>query len=75
MSKLLITFPTSRAAIKGEKSCLLAELKVTVVTVPEAISAECGMALECSKELREDITKILESNNIEYKIYDRSTKI
>ncbi len=75
MSKLLITFLTSRAAIKAEKRCLSAELKVTVVTVPEEISAECGMALECNVELKDKITQILESNNIEYKIYDRSTKI
>ncbi len=75
MSKLLITFLTSRAAIKAEKICLSAELKVTVVTVPEEISAECGMALECSRELKESVTKVLESNNIEYKIYDRSTQI
>lgn len=75
MNKLLITFLTSRAAIKAEKACLAAEIKVTVVTVPEEISAQCGMALECNIKLKDSISQILESNNIEYKIYDRSTKI
>jgi len=44
-AKVLLTFPNTRTAIAAEKALLAAGLSPTVMPMPEALSAQCGIVL------------------------------
>ena len=44
----LFTFPSTRAAIAGEKALLAAGISAMVMPMPEALSADCGIVLRVS---------------------------
>lgn len=66
MSRLLITFPGSAAAMEAE---LLAEdrgLAVRLIPLPTILSAGCGLALLADLALQADVCSLLAEKNIPY---------
>ena len=45
MDEMILTFPSTRNAIAGEKALLQAGLDARVMPMPEALSHQCGICL------------------------------
>ena len=61
----VVTFHSTTHAIRSEKACKKAGLKVSLIPVPRHISSDCGVCLRFSAHDRECIIALLESNRIE----------
>lgn len=68
-SKIAV-FRTTRAVIKADAACKEAGIEVRVVTVPPAISSECGMCLQIAEPLLGNFIKLMDSLSIEMYLYD-----
>lgn len=55
--RLIVTFPTTTAAIAMEKLCREQGLPGRLIPVPRAISASCGMAWCAPTEAREALER------------------
>ena len=58
--RLIVTFPTTTAAIAMEKVCRAQALPGRLIPVPRCISASCGMAWCAPPEAREALEKAVE---------------
>lgn len=66
MSRLLVTFPGSSAAMEAE---LLAEdrgLAVRLIPLPTTLSAGCGLALLADLHLQADVCSLLAEKHIPF---------
>jgi Protein of unknown function (DUF3343) len=52
MTKVIVVFGSTRAAIRAERACLAAGLTCQAIPVPLDISAGCGIALEIREQDR-----------------------
>jgi Protein of unknown function (DUF3343) len=50
MTKMIVVFGSTRAAIRAERACLAAGLTCQAIPVPRDISAGCGIALEIREQ-------------------------
>lgn len=66
---MIAVFKNARGVIRGEALCRGIALQVTVVTVPEAISSECGMCLRVSDVDCAEFEVLMVENNVEFKIF------
>lgn len=64
--RLYVTFYTFSEAMATEAACKKKELKGKLVSVPRKLSAGCGVAWECDIELKEEISRLLEEEDIEF---------
>lgn len=62
--KLVITFPTTTAAMTMEAACGTG--KGRLIPIPREISGGCGLAWCAEPELDEALTGIMKENNISY---------
>lgn len=51
MTRLVVLFQTTRAAIKAEKICQENNIQCKAIPVPRGISSNCGIALELDPSL------------------------
>ncbi len=65
-NKLIITFPTTTAAIAWERVCKAEELPGRLIPVPPHIKAGCGLAWLTIAEYREHILKGTREFDLEY---------
>ena len=64
--KLYVTFYTFSEAMATETACKREKLSGRLISIPRKLSAGCGVAWECSPELKSHITKLLEEEDIEF---------
>ena len=62
--EILFTFPSTRAAIAGERALLAAGLAAKVMPMPETLSAQCGIVLRLPPDELEAGKHALEAANI-----------
>lgn len=63
----LITFLSTREVIKAEAVLAAATIKVRVVPLPVAMTAQCGLGLEIEDDEMAQVDDILKDNDITYK--------
>lgn len=66
----IAVFQNIRAVIRAEKLCREADMKVTVMPLPEHLSSECGMCLKIDSEYTE-FEKLMHEAAIEIVTYDK----
>jgi len=66
----IAVFRTTRAVIKADAACKETGVPVRVIAVPPNISSDCGMCLQITENQISDFISLMESLNIEIKIYD-----
>ncbi len=64
--RLIVTFPNTHAALAAEKAIEESSLQARIIPVPVEITAECGLALSMSPELKEDFSLLAESQKLTY---------
>ena len=57
---LVITFPTTSAAMEAESFCLARQLPGRMIPVPREITAGCGLAWRAPPEAEEALARALE---------------
>jgi len=72
MSYKIIIFQSTHHVLKAEKILEKEGFKFDIIPTPKQFSSDCGMSIrvDVQKSNIEDITKILEANNLKYKLYD-----
>lgn len=60
----IFTFHTMHFAMKAQKAFKDAQILYETTPVPKEISADCGICLRTSLEVREEAYKILDRNNV-----------
>lgn len=71
----IVTFPSTHAAMKGERAVSNANLKATVIPVPRYITADCGIALRFSRDILDDVKKALEESGVAVKgVYEEQIR-
>lgn len=68
-TEILVSFETTQSAIFAEKLTMEAGIKVSIMPLPSAIKAECGMCLRMQEENLEQAEALLQRNAILYKKY------
>ena len=62
--KLVITFPSTTAAMAMEQACREAGAPGRLIPVPQALSAGCGMAWMAPPEAQEALERLARSRQI-----------
>ncbi len=65
-TKLYVLFYTFAEAMATEAACGREGLSGKLVSVPRKLSAGCGVSWECAPELKEEVTGLLEREDIEW---------
>ncbi len=69
--KVIITFSSTSESLKMEKICRKNGIKGRLIPVPREISAGCGMAWSSEVDLKDELLKIIDNNNIKIeKMYE-----
>ncbi|MCK5547515.1 MAG: DUF3343 domain-containing protein [Thermoplasmata archaeon] len=63
--RLIITFPSTHAALEAERSAKSAEISVRMIPLPREISADCNMGMEAPIEEMHSLKALLEGKGIE----------
>lgn len=63
--KLIITFHTTSEAIAMERVCEKEQIKGRLIPVPREISAGCGLAWCCQRELRDRVGALMAEYKLE----------
>ncbi len=63
----LLTFANSHLVLKAEKSLESENMDIKVIPLPSEISAGCGLSIMCDLDVISTCTKILDTNEIQYK--------
>ncbi|SDF60784.1 DUF3343 domain-containing protein [Sporomusa acidovorans] len=62
--KLVITFPTTTAAMAMEAACESGQGRL--IPIPREISGSCGLAWCAEPHLEDILLRVMDRNNIEY---------
>ena len=62
--RVILTFPTTTAAIAMEKACMNCGAPGRLIPVPREITAGCGMAWAAAPEEKELLLAVAEKNGI-----------
>lgn len=65
-TKLYLTFYTTADSMATESVCKKNNLEGKLVAVPRVLSAGCGIAWECSPDLKDILLEILKKEDIEW---------
>ena len=69
--KVIITFSSTSESLKMEKICRKNSIKGRLIPDPREISAGCGMAWSSEVDLKDELLKIIDNNNIKIeKMYE-----
>lgn len=68
--KNIIVFDSVHFTIKAEKLLKAKNLNFLIITTPREISSECGMSVQTDFLHIVEICKILDNNQINYKLYE-----
>lgn len=60
----VFVFPSSHHALKAEKLCEEAGVKVVLIPLPREISADCGVSLIVHPDLREQAEELFQEKGI-----------
>ena len=60
MSKLVVTFPTTTAALRWERRCQTLNIPGRLIPVPVTITADCGLAWAMPPEARNRLEEVAE---------------
>ena len=63
--RLVVTFPTTAAAMEMEAKCRQAGIEGKLIPVPRSLTADCGIAWRCEPETREAVEAILKESRLE----------
>lgn len=63
--KLVITFPTTTAAMQAEKRCTERSLPGRLIPVPREITAGCGMAWCAPTDAREQLERFFSEEQMQ----------
>ncbi|MCR4407279.1 MAG: DUF3343 domain-containing protein [Anaerolineae bacterium] len=66
MSYGVVLVPSTSHAIRAERVCHLAGLKVKLIPTPRQLSSNCGTALRFDWEERETVEQVLRANKVDY---------
>lgn len=66
MSFGVVLVPSTSHAIRAERVCHLAGLKVKLIPTPRQLSSNCGTALRFDWEEREVVERVLRANKVDY---------
>ena len=69
MSRLLVLFESTHAAIKAERLCLGMSIPCKVIAVPREISSSCGIALELRKDEEAAVTELFSVNKVQFSLH------
>jgi hypothetical protein len=69
MSRLLLLFESTHAAIKAERLCMGKDLPCKVIAVPREISSSCGIALELTEAHEGAVKELLRENSVPFKLH------
>ena len=61
----IVTFPTTHAALRGEKAAKQSGHDVKMAPVPRGISSDCNMGMRAAVEDMEQLRTLLASKQIE----------
>ena len=61
---LVVSFPTTAAAMACEECCALRGLPGRMIPVPGEISAGCGLAWKAAPELRDELAAALAADGV-----------
>lgn len=64
MPSLVVTFPTTAAAMSCEECCLRRGLPGRMIPVPGEIAAGCGLAWKAAPEAREELAAALAADGV-----------
>jgi hypothetical protein len=64
MHKIIVTFPSTYAAIKAERLCMQHAITCKVIPVPRDISSDCGIALELDPDQKDLAEKMFQEQAI-----------
>jgi hypothetical protein len=66
MSHGVVLVPSTSHAIRAERVCHLARLKVKLIPTPRQLSSNCGTALRFDWTEREVVEEALRANKVDY---------
>lgn len=66
MSYGVVLVPSTSHAIRAERVCHLAGLKVKLIPTPRQLSSNCGTALRFNWEEQEKVEEALRTNKVDY---------
>ena len=64
MPSLVVTFPTTAAAMSCEECCLRRGLPGRMIPVPGEVAAGCGLAWKAAPEAREELAAALAADGV-----------
>ncbi len=64
--QLIISFPTTTAAMAAEKFCMDHDLPGRLIPIPREITAGCGMSWKAPLEARADLQAAFDESKIAY---------
>ena len=64
-SDFLLTFHTTSAAMRAEKSCQAETMQAELRPVPRELSSSCGLSLEVNEVVLCNLKEVLNNNNID----------
>ncbi len=64
-TKLVVTFHTTADAMATERVCKNEKLPGRLIPVPRTLSAGCGLSWCADEALEEELTALLDENNID----------
>ena len=62
--RCILILPSVHQVMRAEKILKEKGIKVDLIPVPREISSDCGVAVECSAELKNEVLRILEENRL-----------
>lgn len=77
MNSFVLTFETTHKVFKAEKALNENKIKFDIIPTPKNISSECGVSIKINSEISDvqPIKTILNSLNINFKIFEINTKM
>ncbi|MCL4499840.1 MAG: DUF3343 domain-containing protein [Chloroflexi bacterium] len=70
-ASLIVTFPSTHAAMKAERTLAEKKVPIVMIPVPRFITADCGIALRFPAEKRDEVEQALNRAAVDFKrIYE-----
>jgi hypothetical protein len=71
---LILTFPSTHAALKCEKILREKNIPIEVIPIPRYLSADCGIALRFPSNFKQQVENIIQTLRLDFKeIHEEKT--
>jgi hypothetical protein len=70
MTRYILLFTTTHAAIKTERLCKAANILCAAIPVPRKFSSDCSIGIEVSGNVLAPVKELLAANNITAQIHE-----